>query len=353
MSQLFAAAATTGEGFPQNISYLPILPLEFMETEISAGIASFYMYNENASRSRQTLRKGLCVLATTCLLSTVGYVAAGWAWLDAAYMVVITIFGVGYGEVRAVEGTPMKLFTMSVIVAGCSSLIYVIGGVVQLLSEGEFERMLGIRTRCRDINQLTGHTIICGYGRVGQMLAAELDECEHDFVVIDSSRNRVDKAIDHGFLAMHGDAVDDECLQKAGIFRAGILATVLPDDATNVFITLSARDLTESIRIIARAECPSTERKLIRSGADSVVMPAAIGAVRIAQLATEEVPEQPAPIARIVVNESKREPQIEKVANARSEVEELASIASDLTRSVARKHYEQVLEHEYDDQGTH
>ena len=293
---------------------------------------------------QHTLRSGILVLVTTCLVSTVGYVIAGWSWLDSAYMVAITIFGVGYGEVQPVEGTGLKLFTIGVIFAGCSSVIYVIGGVVQLLAEGEIHRMLGVRNRSRDIKGLVGHTIICGYGRVGQMLAAELDQKGQPFVVIDNNPERVERAIHDGFLAMDGDAVDDECLQRAGIFRASALATVLPDDAANVFITLTARELSESIKVIARAENPMTERKLLRSGATNVVMPAAIGAVRIAQLATDD--SQDAQVAPRLVQYPTDISEIDVLEVVESEVKELADYASDLSRTVAQKHIDQVREQE-------
>lgn len=231
------------------------------------------------------LRAGLVVFAITCLVATVGYVLAGWSWEDAAYMVVITIFGVGYGEVQPIDSVGLKLFTIAVIFAGCSSLIYVIGGVVQMITEGEVKRMMGIHKTNREVSKLSEHTIICGYGRVGRILATELVERGEPMVILDTDLSRVARAEADGYLAVHGDATADDTLHDVGLLQARTLATVLPNDASNVFITLSARDLSENIRIIARAESVSTERKLIRGGANHVVMPAAIGAVRIAELA--------------------------------------------------------------------
>ena len=277
----------------------------------------------------------------TCVVATIGYVLAGWEWVDALYMVTITIFGVGYGEVKPIEEPWLKFFTMGVIFAGCSSLIYVIGGIVQMLAEGEIERMLGKRTRSRDIEKLSDHTIICGYGRVGQMLAIELSHQGEPLVILDRDPDRVEKAIDDGFLALEGNAVEDDVLQQVGLFQARALATVLPDDATNVFITLTARDLSESVRIIARAESPCTERKLLRGGASSVVMPAAIGAVRIAQLAAcrlENETALPQDRYRMIHSQARKnqvDDQLEESVEA--EIEELAHLAEDLTRSVAEQ----------------
>ncbi len=300
--------------------------------------------------STKTLRKGFAFFVGTCIVATTGYMAAGWDCLDAIYMVTITIFGVGYGEVRPIEEPWLKLFTIVVIFAGCSSLIYVIGGIVQMLAEGEIERMFGVRTRSREIEQLSDHTIVCGYGRIGQMLAAELANQGESLVVLDREQVRAQEAIEDGFLAMQGDAVDDHSLQQAGLFRAKTLATVLPDDAANVFITLTARDMSETIRIIARAESPCTEKKLLRSGASSVVMPAAIGAIRIAQLATASandhvaLPEQRYRMLHPQSSRSEADESTRETEEAvQEEIEELANLASDLTRSVAERHHDQLV----------
>ncbi len=297
-------------------------------------------------RSRRTLRHGFTFVAATFVISSAGYVLAGWNWVDAIYMVTLTIFGVGYGEVHPIEGAWMKWFTMGVICAGCSSLIYVVGGIVQMLAEGEIEEIMGIRRRSREIDTLQDHTIICGYGRVGQMLAAELAGQGESLVILDCDASRVDKAVADGFLAMEGNAVDDDTLHDAGIFRARTLATVLPDDAANVFITLTARDLCESICIIARAECPTTERKLIRGGATHVVMPAAIGAIRIAQLATRSDTEsENLSEARLRMLDSQRRSCPVRPATAKSvqdQVAELANLASDLTQSMVKSSRESI-----------
>lgn len=244
--------------------------------------------------SHAALRHGILFFLAVCILATCGYVWAGWQWLDAIYMVTITIFGVGYGETRPIEGPWLRFFTIGVIFAGCSSLVFVVGGIVQMLTEGEIAKIMGTRNRTKDIEALHDHTIICGYGRVGQMLARELAAAGEPLIVLDNNPKRVEEAIANGHLAVQGDAADDHTLSSIGIFRARTLATVLPDDATNVFITLSARDLCDSINIVARAEMPATERKLLRSGATNVVMPAAIGASKIAQLAKQASEDQQA-----------------------------------------------------------
>ena len=305
----------------------------------SSGYETFLTGDQASSR---TLRKGISFFSATCVVATCGYVAAGWEWIDAIYMVTITIFGVGYGEVHPIDEPWLKYFTMAVIFAGCSSLIFVIGGIVQMITEGEVARIMGTRIRSKEIDQLHDHTIICGYGRVGQMLAIELAEQGQQLIVMDLEQKRVEQAINNGFLAMKGDATDDQTLTNAGIFRARTLATVLPQDAANVFITLSARDLCESINIIARAECPSTERKLLRGGANDVVMPAAIGAIRIAQLATQASTEAQLPEDRyrMLTQNAKScatemKPEVED--HLAVEVEELADLALERAHEMDEK----------------
>jgi voltage-gated potassium channel len=229
---------------------------------------------------------GAIFFGITCVTAVTGYMMAGWSFLDAIYMVVITVFGVGYGETRTLDHASLKIFTMGVIIAGCSSGIYVVGGFVQMLAEGEINRALGTRRMSKGIDLLNNHALICGYGRVGQMLAHDLVAAGHSFVVIDNNDGRIREAQEAGLLTVLGSASEEETLLAAGIERARVLATVLPDDSANVFITLTARELNSTIEIIARAESPSTEKKLMRSGASRVVMPAHIGATKIAHMIT-------------------------------------------------------------------
>ncbi len=217
-------------------------------------------------------------------MAVLGYMLAGWQFIDAIYMVVITVFGVGYGETRPLDNPALKLFTMGVIISGCSSGIYVVGGFVQMLAEGEINRVLGSRRMSKGIDSLKDHVVVCGFGRVGQMLAHDLATARFPFVVIDSSAERVSEAQAAGYLALHGNASEEATLHAAGITRARVMAVVLPDDTANVFVTLTTRDLNGTIEIIARAESPSTERKLMRSGANRVVLPALIGATKIGHM---------------------------------------------------------------------
>lgn len=229
---------------------------------------------------------GAIAFVTTIIIAVVGYVIAGWSLLDAIYMSVITIFGVGYGEVRPINSPALRVFTILVIVAGYTSVVYIVGGFVQMVTEGEINKALNTRRITREIETLEQHVIICGFGRIGQILAWRLTKAKQPLLVIDSSSDRVAKAEAKGYLTKLGNATDEAVLYSSGIKRAKALATVLPDDAVNVFITLTARELNPALMILARGELPSTEKKLRLAGADRVVMPASIGADRIAQMIT-------------------------------------------------------------------
>jgi voltage-gated potassium channel len=236
--------------------------------------------------SLQRIVLGATFFGLTLLIAVVGYRLAGWSWMDAIYMVVITIFGVGYGEVRPILSTGLRLFTIFVIVAGTSSAVYIVGAFLQMITEGEINRVLGARRMTKEIATLNEHVIICGFGRMGLLLAKRLAEAGRSFVIVDRDEGRIEQAQSLGYLVRFGDATDEQILQEAAITRAAALATVLPNDALNVFITLTARELNPHLIILARGEQSSTEKKLLQAGADRVVLPAAIGATRMAHLIT-------------------------------------------------------------------
>lgn len=232
------------------------------------------------------IRTGVALFAITIITAVIGYILLGWPILDAIYMVVITIFGVGYGEVQPLETPAERIFTIFVIVAGTSSVVYIVGGFVQMVTEGELNRALDTQRKSRTIAKLNGHVIICGYGRIGQVLAQHLDHAQQPFIILDSNPERVASAEARGYLVYAGSATDELALQAVAIERAKVLATVLPDDATNVFITLTAQGLNPDLVILARGESVSTEKKLRLAGADHVVLPSAVSGQRMANLIT-------------------------------------------------------------------
>ena len=229
---------------------------------------------------------GTVIFALTVVIAVAGYVIAGWTLLDAIYMVVITIFGVGYGEVQPLVSPALKVFTILVIITGAIAVAYTVSGFVQLVAEGEIRRALNLKRMTQDIESLENHIIICGFGRIGQMVARRLKDEHQLFIVIDNDPERIALAREQGILMYQGNATDENVLQAVQIHKARSLATVLPDDAANVFITLTAREMNANLTILARGELPSTEKKLRLAGADHVVLPATIGALRMAHLIT-------------------------------------------------------------------
>jgi voltage-gated potassium channel len=227
---------------------------------------------------------GLTFLAVVAVCSIAAYMANGWSFGDSLYMVIMTVYTVGYEEVRPIDTPGLRATTIALIVTGCTSVIFLTGTFVQLITVNQLQQFFGHRRMQKDIDRLSGHVVICGYGRIGQTLARELHAGRADFVILERSEAKVEQARAQGFLALAGDATNEDFLTAAGTARARAMATVLPDDAANVFITLSARSLNRDMIIIARGELPSTESKLLQAGATRVVLPTHIGAERIAEL---------------------------------------------------------------------
>jgi voltage-gated potassium channel len=239
---------------------------------------------KHISRPQANLFYAATFVGVVMAVFTVGYRIAGWTWSDAFYMVIITAFSVGFGEVHPVTDPWLRAWTIALIVLGCTGIIFITGTFVQWLTEAQIQRALGGKRMENEIEKLKNHAIVCGFGRIGRMIASQLEQGGIPFVILDQAPDRVAEAREAGWLTMQGEATDEAVLRSAGINRARVLATVLPNDAANVFITLSARNMNPAIQIIARGEVPSTERKLLQAGANRVVLPAHIGADRIAHL---------------------------------------------------------------------
>ncbi len=227
---------------------------------------------------------GLVFLAVVSAASIVAYMACGWSFSDALYMVVVTVYTVGYGEVHPINTPALRAITIGLIICGCTGVIFLTGIFVQMVAVSQFQQFFGYRRMQKDIDRLNGHVVICGFGRLGDKLSRELRDGRCAFVVLERNEAKLANIRAQGFLALQGDATDEDVLRAAGVERASALATVLPDDAANVFITLSARGLNPAMTIIARGEAPTTEPKLLRAGANRVVLPTHIGAERIAEM---------------------------------------------------------------------
>ncbi|WP_066718270.1 potassium channel family protein [Sphingomonas pituitosa] len=226
----------------------------------------------------------LLFVLTVAVLATIGYMAAGWSFADASYMVVLTIYTVGYGEIRPIDTPYLHAVTMGTMVLGCTGMILLTSALVQFFTVLQLQSIFGATRMQSRIDKLSDHVVICGYGRIGVMLARDLSRAAVPVLVIERGPERRAEAEAAGLCTLSGDATEEEVLIAGGIQRARALATVLPDDAANVFITLSARNLNAGLEIIARGEAPTTERKLIHAGADRVVFPTHIGAEAMARM---------------------------------------------------------------------
>jgi voltage-gated potassium channel Kch len=232
---------------------------------------------------RNLLVGGIFTLSVM-VLATAAYMVVGWSFRDAIYMVILTIYTVGYSEVRPIDTPALNVITMALIVLGCTGVIFLTGALVQFFTLNQFSTITGLKRMNKQIDQLTGHVVVCGFGSLGAELSRALSASSAGLVIVESNEARVSEARAQGYLCITGDATIEASLHAAGVTRAHALATALSNDALNVFITLSARAINPGLLIVARGELPSTENKLLQAGADKVVMPTHIGAERIAEL---------------------------------------------------------------------
>lgn len=218
-------------------------------------------------------------------LSVLGYrYIGGYSWLESVWMVVITVSTVGYSE-HSEQSPMMQVFSIAVILLGVSASIYAIGGFIQLLLEGEVDRALGKRRMTKEIERLTDHVIICGFGRLGNDLANQLKFRGVPFLVIDIDPDKTVLANDElGLLAITGDATEDLVLREANIASAKALVAALPSDAENVFISLTARNLREDLQILSKSERETSCRKLRQAGVNKIVMPHQVSAQHIERM---------------------------------------------------------------------
>jgi voltage-gated potassium channel len=238
------------------------------------------------NESLRHVRRGATLLGAVFCVAVVGHKQfTGDPWLESIYWAVITLSGVGYTqETPASVGPARQLLTIVVILVGMTTIAYTFGVLFIIVIQGQIDRVLGVRRMSRLIEQLKHHTIVCGFGHVGRNLVERLRKKKLSFVVVDSQTERVAEASALGYLTIEGDATDEEVLKSAGIDRAKTVVVALRSDADNVFLTLTARNLNTKLNILARCEQPNTEKKLRQAGANHVVMPAIIGAQRIADI---------------------------------------------------------------------
>ncbi len=225
------------------------------------------------------VRRGFVALGLVIVAGTLGYVVLGLSLLDALYQTVTTVSTVGFREVGESTGA-WKAFTMVLILTGVGVVLYTLTVTLETLVEGRVTDHLRSRRMSREIDEMSGHVVVCGWGRIGRRAAADLTAAGRQVVVVDRDE-RVRQCSQPYVL---GDATDDDVLAAAGLARASTLIAALSADTDNVYVTLSARALRPDLFIIARARLESAEAKLVQAGADRVVNPQLIGGSRVAAL---------------------------------------------------------------------
>jgi len=230
-------------------------------------------------------RLAVLLLAGVLTGGTVGYmVIEGWSAWDAFYMTVTTVATVGFREVHPLS-LGGQVFTILLIFCGVGTAFYTVTLLATIIVEGGLHRRFEKRRVTRMLEHITDHFILCGYGRIGSIIATELHQQGVPLVVIERDPDRVRQAIERGWLALEADASREDVLAHAGIHRARGLIAAVGTDAENVFTVLTARVMRPDLFIIARVESDDAEHKLRRAGADRVISPYQIGATHMVQTA--------------------------------------------------------------------
>jgi voltage-gated potassium channel len=225
------------------------------------------------------------LLALVLAGGTAGYVIIeGWSVWDALYMTVTTVATVGFREVHPLSRNG-QAFTVVLIIVGVSTALYAFSAFAAVVVEGGWPKYIERWRYLRMINHLSEHYVVCGYGRIGSIVASEFKRQNTPFVIVDRDPEKVAEANQRGHLAVDGDASREDTLRRLGIDRARGLVAAVGTDAENVYAVLTARVMKPDLFIIARAEGEDSISKLKKAGADRVISPYRIGAVQIAQTA--------------------------------------------------------------------
>lgn len=224
------------------------------------------------------------LLTILILVGTFGYyfIEEEYTLFDALYMTVITLTTVGYGETKELS-TAGRTFTMALLLVGVFTFFYSATEIVRSIVSGELQQLYGSELMARSLAGMRDHVIVCGYGRMGRHVCREFSRQDIDFVVIDADPEILKDFGLTGGLAVVGDCTSDDVLRRAGVERARGLVAVVPADADNLYITMSARLINSKLFIVTRAEGEQAEQKLLRAGADRVIAPYALGGSRIVQ----------------------------------------------------------------------
>ena len=225
------------------------------------------------------LKITLIVLFIIFIIGTFGFhFIEGWSFVDSFYTTIITLTTVGYGDFTP-ETAAGKIFAVFIIIFGVGMMFYSLVLMAETFIEARLRNLLGRGKLEKTIEKMNNHYIICGGGRIGFLICRELMAGKMPCVVIDNNPEVIQKAQDEGFICFKGDATQDKILIEAGIKRAKGVVCVLPSDAENLYVILTAKELNQQIYIISRSEEEESEHRLLRAGADRVMSPYTLGGV--------------------------------------------------------------------------
>ncbi|PKP41839.1 MAG: potassium channel protein [Bacteroidetes bacterium HGW-Bacteroidetes-13] len=226
----------------------------------------------------------ICLLIFLFLGGAIGYkLLSDISWIDALYMTVITVATVGFKEYVG-DSDEIKIFTIFLIISSLIIIAYSLTVISEYIFSKHTLYNIMAKKMQKELDQLSRHVIVCGYGRNGKQAVEKLKGYHKKFVVIEKEEGVQMNRQDTSLLVVKGDASDDETLHKAGIERADFLISALPSDADNLFVVLSARQLNPKMTIISRASQDSSFKKLKLAGANHVIMPDKIGGDHMASL---------------------------------------------------------------------
>lgn len=232
---------------------------------------------------RSKIYVALLLVIVVLLFGILGYrFISDYSWIDALYMTIITVTTVGFSEVRPM-GPEGKIFTVLLILTSVFTVGFAISVVTEYILSRNSLQILKKKRVKKTIDSLSNHVVVCGFGRNGMQASERLKAYKKPFVIIEREKEVIER-YDDEVLFVEGDANDDEVLLSAGIERAQFLLTALPDDAANLFVVLSARQLNKKLFIISRASLVNSQKKLLLAGANKVIMPDKIGGDHMASL---------------------------------------------------------------------
>jgi voltage-gated potassium channel len=229
----------------------------------------------------------MTLLMSILIIGTIGYVLLGFTPSEAIYQTIITMATVGFEEVHQLDNRGMW-FTTFLVIISIGVFFYAVTSLTRFIVEGVFMNTYKDNKVKRRIDRLSDHVVICGYGRNGKQATLEL--IEHDFkvIIIEQDQEIIQNLRETpGMLYLEGDATDEEILNQSHLENARALITTLPQDADNLFVVLSARELNPNVKIISRASVDNSDVKLKRAGATNVIMSDKIGGQRMAKLVAQ------------------------------------------------------------------